>query len=81
MQIVKRKYYTNQEIQYKFIGFEYTKEFGSGTRITVHLNMTRKTIAFSINGVRHPEITAWLNLPSRLYPVVSLRPPGRIRFI
>ncbi|RHZ44594.1 hypothetical protein Glove_718g30 [Diversispora epigaea] len=63
------------------IGFEYTKEFGSGTRITVHLNMTRKTIAFSINGVRHPEITAWLNLPSRLYPVVSLRPPGRIRFI
>ncbi|CAG8441102.1 6310_t:CDS:1 [Acaulospora colombiana] len=61
------------------IGTNYVAEFGNGTNITVHLNMTDKTIAFSINGIRYPNVSAWKNLPSKLYPVASLNPPGRIR--
>ena len=34
---------------------------------------------FTINGKKYPEISAWDNLPSKLYPVVSLRHPGRSR--
>ncbi|RIA91696.1 concanavalin A-like lectin/glucanase domain-containing protein [Glomus cerebriforme] len=61
------------------IGLHYVTEFGSGTKITVHLNMTERSIAFSINGVMHPPVSNWSNLPSKLYPIVSLNSPGRIR--
>jgi hypothetical protein len=50
-----------------------------GAIVTVHLNMNKRTCAFTVNGTKYPEITAWNNLPSKLYPVVSLQYPGRFR--
>ncbi|CAB5183132.1 hypothetical protein RhiirA1_423304 [Rhizophagus irregularis] len=61
------------------IGSHYVSEFSSGTKIIVHLNMTERSIAFSVNGVMHPPVSTWDNLPSKLYPIVSLNSPGRIR--
>ncbi len=57
----------------------YCPSFGDGTKITVHLNMNKKTLAFTVNGTKYPEVSNWNNLPSKLYPVVSLLYPGRIR--
>ncbi|GES97590.1 hypothetical protein GLOIN_2v1836088 [Rhizophagus clarus] len=53
----------------------YCPPFGDGDIITVHLDMNKRTCAFSVNGIKYPEISAW-NLPSKLYPVVS---SGRFR--
>ncbi|GBB93371.1 hypothetical protein RclHR1_21590001 [Rhizophagus clarus] len=50
------------------------------TKITVHLNTYKKTCAFSIDGTKYKEISV-KNLPSNLYPVVSLRHPGRLRIL
>ncbi|GBC08012.1 hypothetical protein RclHR1_07860006 [Rhizophagus clarus] len=57
----------------------YCPSFGDGTIITVHLDMNKKTISFTVNGTKYPEVSAWNNLPSKLYPVVSLCHPGRFR--
>ncbi|CAB5188863.1 unnamed protein product [Rhizophagus irregularis] len=57
----------------------YCPKFGDGARITVHLDMNKRSCSFTINGKKYPEISAWDNLPSKLYPVVSLRHPGRFR--
>jgi hypothetical protein len=57
----------------------YCPKFGDGARITVHLDMNKRTCSFTINGKKYPEISRWNNLPSKLYPVVSLRHPGRFR--
>ncbi|RGB33769.1 hypothetical protein C1646_815823 [Rhizophagus diaphanus] len=46
-------------------------------KITVHLDMNRTTVAFTVSGIKYPEV--WYNLPAKLYPVVSLRYPGRFR--
>ncbi|CAB5189670.1 unnamed protein product [Rhizophagus irregularis] len=58
---------------------KYCLPFGDGTIITVHLDMNKRTCAFTINGTKYPEVSAWNNLPSKLYPVVSLNYPGRFR--
>ncbi|RGB33977.1 hypothetical protein C1646_815682 [Rhizophagus diaphanus] len=58
---------------------KYCLPFGDGTIITVHLDMNKRTCAFTINGIKYPEVSAWNNLPSKLYPVVSLNYPGRFR--
>ncbi|GES97599.1 hypothetical protein GLOIN_2v1842735 [Rhizophagus clarus] len=58
---------------------KYCPPFGDSTRITVHLDMNKKTCSFTVNGSRYPEVSKWNNLPSKLYPVVSLRSPGRFR--
>ncbi|CAB5356735.1 unnamed protein product [Rhizophagus irregularis] len=50
-----------------------------GARITVHLDMNKKTCAFTVNGKKYQEVSEWNNLPSKLYPVVSLMYPGRFR--
>ncbi|EXX74116.1 hypothetical protein RirG_054110 [Rhizophagus irregularis DAOM 197198w] len=51
-----------------------------GAKITVHLDMNKRTCAFTINdGKKYREVSEWNNLPSKLYPVVSFRYPGRIR--
>ncbi|CAB5189667.1 unnamed protein product [Rhizophagus irregularis] len=51
-----------------------------GARITVHLDMNKRTCAFTINdGKKYREVSEWNNLPSKLYPVVSFCYPGRIR--
>ncbi|CAB5356692.1 unnamed protein product [Rhizophagus irregularis] len=57
----------------------YCPPFGDGTKITVHLNMIKRTCAFTVNGTKYPEVPEWNNLPSKLYPVVSLKFPGRLR--
>ncbi|CAG8604294.1 7196_t:CDS:1, partial [Cetraspora pellucida] len=56
----------------------YGSEFDVGDTITVHLNMDQRTCAFSVNGKRHPPVN-WINLPSKLYPMVSFRNSGRLR--
>ncbi|GBB90597.1 hypothetical protein RclHR1_01760021 [Rhizophagus clarus] len=57
----------------------YCQQFNDGSKITVHLNMNKRTCAFIVNGTKYPEVSAWNNLPSKLYPVVSLFYPGRLR--
>jgi hypothetical protein len=57
----------------------YCPSFGDGAIITVHLDMNKRTCAFTVNGIKYPEISEWNNLPSKLHPVVSLRHPGRFR--
>ncbi|CAG8650535.1 uncharacterized protein OCT59_000957 [Rhizophagus irregularis] len=57
----------------------YCPSFGDGTIVTVHLDMNKRTCAFTVNGTKYPEVSAWNNLPSKLYPVVSLCHPGRFR--
>ncbi|RGB37161.1 hypothetical protein C1646_757212 [Rhizophagus diaphanus] len=56
----------------------YCPSFGDGTKITVHLDMNKRTCSFTINGIKYREVSEW-NLPSKLHPVVSLRYPGRFR--
>ncbi|RIA81899.1 hypothetical protein C1645_881336 [Glomus cerebriforme] len=57
----------------------YCPNFVDGTKITVHLDMNKRTCAFTVDGIKYPEVSGWDNLPSKLYPVVSLRYPGRFR--
>jgi hypothetical protein len=57
----------------------YCPSFGDDTVITVHLNMNKRTLAFTVNGTKYPEVPGWNNLPSRLYPVVSLSHTSCIR--
>jgi hypothetical protein len=51
----------------------------NGAKITVHLDMNKRTCAFTVNGTKYREVSEWNNLPSKLYPVVSLQYPGRFR--
>ncbi|CAI2173201.1 19410_t:CDS:1 [Funneliformis geosporum] len=57
----------------------YGTTFGEGDVITVHLDMDNRTCAFSINGKKYPTVSTWTNLPSKVYPMASLRYPGRFR--
>ncbi|GBB84330.1 hypothetical protein RclHR1_10950005 [Rhizophagus clarus] len=57
----------------------YCSSFGDGACITVHLNMNKRSCAFTVNGVKYPEVARWNNLPPRLCPLVILSHPGRIR--
>ncbi|GBC08014.1 hypothetical protein RclHR1_07860008 [Rhizophagus clarus] len=59
--------------------YNYCPSFGSGAKITVHLDMDKRTCAFTVNGTKYPEVPSWDDLPSKLYPVASLCYPGRIR--
>ncbi|CAG8640423.1 uncharacterized protein OCT59_001027 [Rhizophagus irregularis] len=56
----------------------YCPSFADGTKITVHLDMNKRTCAFTVNGTKYREISEW-KLPSKLSPVVSLSHPGRFR--
>ncbi|CAB4403531.1 unnamed protein product [Rhizophagus irregularis] len=61
-------------------GFYYCPSYQEdGARITVHLDMNKRTCAFTVNGKKYREVSEWNNLPSKLYPVVSLNYPGRFR--
>jgi hypothetical protein len=57
----------------------YCPPFGNDTKITVHLDMIKRTCAFTVNNIKYPEVSKWDNLPSKLYPVVSLYSSGRCR--
>ncbi|GBB93281.1 hypothetical protein RclHR1_21410001 [Rhizophagus clarus] len=58
---------------------DYCSSFGDGARITVHLDMNKRTCCFTVNGIKYPEVFTWNNLPSKLYPIVGLMYPGRFR--
>jgi hypothetical protein len=59
---------------------DYCQSFkNEGAKITVHLDMDKRTCAFTVNGTKYWEVSGWNNLPSKLYPVVSLNYPGRFR--
>jgi hypothetical protein len=57
---------------------KYCPSFEDGTTITIHLDMNKKTCAFTVDGIKYREISEW-NLPSKLYPVVSLYGNARYR--
>ncbi|PKC57283.1 hypothetical protein RhiirA1_472713 [Rhizophagus irregularis] len=57
----------------------YCPTFEDGARITVHLDMDKRTCAFTVNDIKYPEVPSWNNLPSKLYPVASLYYPGQFR--
>ncbi|RGB33995.1 hypothetical protein C1646_668909 [Rhizophagus diaphanus] len=59
----------------------YCPPFGDGTKVTVHLDMNKRTCTFSVNGKKYREVSEWNNLPSKLYPVVSFNSPGRFRIL
>ena len=52
---------------------------GDNSKVTVHLDMKKRTCAFTVNGTIYPVVSEWNDLPSKLYPVVSLRSPGKFR--
>jgi hypothetical protein len=62
----------------------YDARFKEGDKVTVHLDMKNKMCAFSINDKKKPSVSGWKNIPSRVYPIVSLghgsklsiEPPG-----
>ncbi|CAI2175249.1 8940_t:CDS:2 [Funneliformis geosporum] len=49
------------------------------SKVTVHLDMYKRTCAFTVNGTKYPPVAEWNDLPSKLYPVVSLKYPGQFR--
>ncbi|RIA90135.1 concanavalin A-like lectin/glucanase domain-containing protein [Glomus cerebriforme] len=56
---------------------KYGQKFKENDRITVHLDMKKRTCSFSVNGTNYP--VAFRNLPNRVYPAVSLKAPGKAR--
>ncbi|CAG8590979.1 uncharacterized protein OCT59_001021 [Rhizophagus irregularis] len=57
----------------------YCPNFGNDAKITVHLDMNKRACTFTINGIKYLETLEHDGLPEKLYPVVSLSRPGRIR--
>ncbi|CAB5188827.1 uncharacterized protein OCT59_000867 [Rhizophagus irregularis] len=60
-------------------GSNYCQPFGNGAKVIAHVDMNKRTCAFTVNGKRYPVVSGWNNLPSKLYPLVTLRHPGRYR--
>ncbi|GES97603.1 concanavalin A-like lectin/glucanase domain-containing protein [Rhizophagus clarus] len=60
-------------------GIKYCPPFRDGAKITVHLDMNKRTCSFTVNGTKYPEVSVWNILPSKLCPVASLRYPARFR--
>ncbi|RHZ57736.1 hypothetical protein Glove_384g28 [Diversispora epigaea] len=50
-------------------------------QIRIHLDMggSERKVAFSIDDVKYPVVLHWKNIPAKVYPLVSLRYPGKIR--
>ena len=49
-----------------------------GTRIAVHVDMNLRTCSFEVNGQHFGQ--AFYDLPAEVYPAVSMRDGGRIKF-
>ncbi|CAB4417244.1 unnamed protein product [Rhizophagus irregularis] len=56
----------------------YGAKLKEGDIITIHLDMTEKSFAFSINGKKYPIVSEW-KITSKIIPVVSLRQGSRLR--
>ncbi|KAG9297511.1 hypothetical protein G9A89_001451 [Geosiphon pyriformis] len=59
------------------VGRQFEVIFNKGDRVTIHLDIRQRTLAFSINEVRYP--TIFTDLVSELYPAVCLTMNGRVR--
>ncbi|RIA98909.1 hypothetical protein C1645_748422, partial [Glomus cerebriforme] len=57
----------------------YGAELKEGDIVTVHLDMTEKSFAFSVNGDKYPIFSEWKITTSKVIPVVSLRQGSRLR--
>jgi hypothetical protein len=57
----------------------YDARFKVGDKVTVHLDMKMKTCAFSINENKKPIVSQWKNIPSQVYPIVSLGRGSKLR--
>jgi hypothetical protein len=57
----------------------YCPPFKDGTKVTIHLNNIKRTCAFTVNGIKYPEVPNWNKFPGELHPIVILRYPCRLR--
>ncbi|CAG8545670.1 9275_t:CDS:2 [Acaulospora colombiana] len=57
----------------------YCPQFMRNTKVTVHLNMNDRTVGFSVNDASYGPVTEWRNLPSKVYPLISMRNGGKFR--
>ncbi|CAB4416351.1 unnamed protein product [Rhizophagus irregularis] len=57
----------------------YDARFKESDIVTVHLDMTKKSCSFSVNGIRRPNVSEWTNISSEVRPVVSIRQSGKLR--
>ncbi|CAB5363511.1 uncharacterized protein OCT59_000766 [Rhizophagus irregularis] len=71
--------YYNADSKTKEKTKNYCRPFGQGTKVIVHLDMNKRTCAFTVDNIRYPIISKWDNLPSKVYPLVFLNYPSRIR--
>ena len=69
-----QKYFYNNKTK------DYCPSFGDGAKITVHLDMSKETLSFTVNGTKYPDVSGlgWNKL-SILYPIASLKYPGKIQ--
>ncbi|PKC75712.1 hypothetical protein RhiirA1_528565 [Rhizophagus irregularis] len=57
----------------------YDAKFKEGDKVTVHLDMKNRRCAFSINNNKKSVISEWNNIPSQVYPIVSLECGSKLR--
>ncbi|CAB4416430.1 unnamed protein product [Rhizophagus irregularis] len=67
--------YVYHKTQHKW----YDAKFKEGDKVTVRLDMKERTCAFSVNDIRKPIVSEWKNIPSQVYPVVSLGHGSKLR--
>ncbi len=68
--------YGNQSYHVVPYGAKYDAD---GTRVTVHIDMTARQCSFEVDGT-HFGVAFW-NLPAQVYPAVSMRYGGKVKFI
>ena len=68
--------YGNQSYHVVPYGAKYDAD---GTRITVHIDMTARQCSFEVDGT-HFGVAFW-SLPAQVYPAVSMRYGGKVKFI
>lgn len=56
-----------------------TKFDKDGTRVTVHIDMDSRQCSFEVDGVKLG--VAFWTLPAQVYPAVSMRYGGKVKFI
>ncbi|RIA98959.1 concanavalin A-like lectin/glucanase domain-containing protein [Glomus cerebriforme] len=57
----------------------YDAKYKEGDIVTVHLNMKKRTCAFSINNNKKPIVSEWNTISSQVYPIVSLGHGSKLR--
>ncbi|GBB88631.1 hypothetical protein RclHR1_01520016 [Rhizophagus clarus] len=66
-------------VYYKKKWKRYDAKFKEGDKVTVHLDMKNRTCAFSINNNKKSIVSEWKNIPSQVYPIVSLECGSKLR--